>query len=109
MHRRVPLLFTLGLLVSSGCSNGNSFAQSDALRSRIGRNCDVQIRPDWLGTSNELPISVGTDGVNGAKVSVSGKLAEVDENWIVLRDGDPGTQETIIPRDAVLHIQVAAN
>jgi hypothetical protein len=77
----------------------------------LGTACKVHFRRDALGGSTELPVSVTTDSYNGAEVSISGKLAQVTDQWIVLTIDIPehqggGHREYWIPRQAVLLIQL---
>lgn len=67
------------------------------------KNVKVQFRRDALGGAHTLPISPNTDSINGAQVSLSGKLLTVNDEWIVL---EHNKRNHWIPRDAVLLIRM---
>lgn len=50
----------------------------------MGQNCTVQIKRSSLGAAASLPIPPTTDSINGARVSVAGKVKQVGEDWLVL-------------------------
>ena len=108
-------LLALGL---SGCnsSNGAPTTSASEVSPRVpgappaGAHCTVQFRRDMLGSHSDLPISPLTDGINGANVSVSGRLLRTDDQWIVLarKHHETGAEyELWIPRDNVLLLQIA--
>jgi hypothetical protein len=100
----------LVVLVGAGCGEH----EKAKLSQKIGANCTVQFRRgDALGSGASLPVSPTVFGINGAEVSVAGKLKAVDKEWIVLEkpepdatvNGKPQPQppaELWIPREAVL-------
>ena len=91
------IVFALTLILV-GCGQRNVASQPPKAKSAT-----VQFRRDILGASRELPVSPMTDIQNGAEVSVSGRLLEVNEEWVVL---EQGKQELWIPRDNVLLIKI---
>lgn len=98
---RTLVLALLAVFVTIGCDPANG---DSVLGRRIGRNCSIHLRPDALGTSANIPVSVMTDVMNGAQVSVTGKLLEANEEWIVIQD-EPRNAEIGIPRSAVLAVR----
>jgi hypothetical protein len=91
------LLLIAAMVLPLGCGNPSA---SDGLNDKIGTMCTVQFRRgDALGGAAPLPVGPQSDSINGADVSVAGKLTAVDEKWIVLDD------KTWIPRSSVLLIQ----
>lgn len=76
-----------------------------------GAACVVYIRGDALGAGSNIPIPFGTDSMNGARVSVSGKLLAANPDWIVIETptdagGSRGGQ-LWIPRENVLAVRLA--
>ncbi len=71
----------------------------------VGASCTIQFRRDALGANMSLPISPTTDSINGAIVSVSGTLAAINDEWVVISDAD--NQQTWIPRSMILLVRVA--
>ena len=68
----------------------------------MGENCTVQFRRDVLGSARDLPVAVTTDVINGAQVSLSGRLVSIDTDWVVILRPE---EEFWIPRDHVLTIR----
>lgn len=58
--------------------------EPQALKAFVGKNCTVQFRRDWLGMTAVLPVSPTTNSINGAEVSIYGKLDHIDNDWIAL-------------------------
>ena len=91
-------MILLGFL--SGC--GGPVVETNPLRAKIGRSCTVQFRRgDGLGAGGVLPVSPTTSGINGAEVSVYGKLSEVGDGWITIV---AEKVEYNIPRESILLI-----
>ena len=98
---------------------GAAPAQSaDPLATRLGRECKIQFRRDYLGASCPTPVAFTTDSVNGSVLSLVGELTGVNESWVVLRTIRRETTEARsnvrkdefwIPREAVLLIQFDTN
>jgi hypothetical protein len=90
----------VGFLLLVGCDTPS------AVGARIGRNCEVQIRRDLLGTSSNLPVGVDTQNINGAAVALSGKLTEDSADYVVLTLPEPAMppREYIVPRSSILFI-----
>lgn len=68
-----------------------------------GEMATVQFRPEALGGSDGPRVSVGTDVMNGARVSMTGKLVPLNEEWVALEQDN---QTCWIPRDMVLLIRI---
>src|SRR5882724_4713546 len=84
-------------LFTSGC---NSAVAASSSGLRPGAQCTVQFRRDALGAAASLPISPTTSGINGADTAVSGKLAVMNEEWVVLESRG----EIWIPKSVILLI-----
>lgn len=69
----------------------------------IGKDCVVQFRRDALGAAAALPVSPLTGSINGAETTVSGKLAMVGSEWVVVTRNIGG--DLWIPKTSVLLIQ----
>ena len=70
----------------------------------LGKQCTVHFRRDALGGAADLPVPPMTSSINGALVSISGTLRQVDERWIVLEPA--GRQERVwVARSSVLLIK----
>lgn len=96
MKRKYVLIGLLAIgPVLSGCSGSD--------QPSTGKSVTVQFRRDALGSAHTLPISPTTDSINGAMVSLRGKLLKVNEEWVVL---EYQKQKHWISRDAVLLIRV---
>lgn len=52
----------------------------------IGSDVQVQLKRDVLGTATDLPVPPTTSVMNGAKVSVIGKLTRVTDEWLVVQE-----------------------
>lgn len=111
MRQHAWLLFGLVASALCGCNidvgnapaTGAAAGVPKALKEQIGRSCTVQFRRDALGAAAELPVSPTTGTINGAQVSVSGRLESVDRDWVVIKSGSKGL---FIPQSTVLMIQV---
>lgn len=68
----------------------------------VGARCTIQFRRDALGGNMQNPISPTTSSINGASVSLSGKLKAVNSEWVVIKRG---SKENWVPRDMVLMIE----
>jgi hypothetical protein len=105
--RIVGALLLFLSIVTAGCDD-RAAAQSTAPKGAdlaIGSKCTVQFRRDALGGAGALPVPPLSNVVNGAEVSVAGKLVKADADWIVLsreREHD----EIWIPRHNVLLVQL---
>ncbi len=97
----IAVLAIAAVMTLSGCG----WDDDDVVQPPCGKkvNATVQFRRDLLGASADLPIPPTTDGINGASVSVAGTLMLVNEQWVVLEQGD---KELWIPRDNVLLIKI---
>ncbi len=105
MPRICPTVLSVLVFSLFGCGSGPVVTDPGPLSQRIGKNCTVQFRRgDALGSGAALPVSPETGNVNGAEVSVRGKLLSVGAGWVVLGRGDQS--ELHIPRESILMIQV---
>ena len=73
----------------------------------IGRRCTVQFDRNSLGSAHALPINPTTDGINGALVSLSGVIEQIDSSWIVMSGNMRKPQRDLlyIPMKSVLLIE----
>lgn len=93
LHLAISL--TVMTMILSGCGRPS--------QPPTGKNVTVQFRRDALGSAHSLPISPTTDSINGARVSLTGKLIIINEEWVVL---DFEKNKHWIPRDAILLIRI---
>jgi len=99
--RMATLLMTIASLALVGCASGVTGARQ-AGDPPIGAGCTVQFKRSDLGAAASLPIPPTTNSINGAGVSVSGKLLRIDQDWVVL---DDGSSKLWVPRRNVLLLQ----
>lgn len=97
MKRLTMITILATVAVVSGCG------PSSDKQPPTGKSVTVQFRRDALGSAHTLPVPPTTDSQNGAQVSLSGKLALVNTDWVVLKHSE---RDHWIPRDAVLLIRV---
>jgi hypothetical protein len=100
--RNILLLFVVAVLVITGCHQGKQSSKSST-ELEIGTEYLVQIRRDMLGAGAPQPIPPLTGNINGADVCVGGKLSKIDDEWIVLEQGNE--KVLWIPRQSVLLIE----
>jgi hypothetical protein len=96
-------------LALPGCGTQDSpRPAAGGLRSKIGYQCTVQFRRDALGAASTIPVPPLTNSMNGADVSLSGKLVDVKGDWLVIERAI-GTQnqtlETWVPIHSVLLLE----
>jgi hypothetical protein len=91
------LVSTILLLV--GCADSN---RDNLLSRKIGTKCTVSFRRDALGMAATLPASPSGTSINGADMTMLGKLA--GENLLEVLLVDSNGVEHLIPRDAILQI-----
>jgi hypothetical protein len=85
----------------SGC--GGAAGERPPLTGKVGQSCTVQFRRgDGLGGGGSLPVGPTTTAINGAEVSVSGTLAAVTANWVVVTKE---SREWHIPRESILLVE----
>jgi hypothetical protein len=68
----------------------------------IGEPVTIQFRRDALGSAHNLPVPPTTHSINGAQVSLSGRLSAVTPEWIVV---EYEAHDHWISRDTVLLIR----
>ena len=101
LRRRAALLLCLIATTTAGCGGGAPL-EKNPLSAKIGRPCTVQFRRgDGLGAGGGLPVSPTTGSINGAEVSLNGKLAEFDDGWVTIATANA---EHVIPRESILLI-----
>jgi hypothetical protein len=102
LRRNATLAALLAVLVV-GCDSAQPVSDKPLLAEKVGQNCIVQFRRgDGLGAAGSLPVSATTGSINGAEVSVSGKLRAVSGGWIAV---ESGSTEYDIPRESILLVQ----
>jgi hypothetical protein len=101
--RTTLTLAALGaVLLLAGCGS-SPVEKPPLLAEKIGQNCTVQFRRgDGLGAGGNIPVPPTTGAINGAEVSVSGKLRSASASWITVESGNT---EYYIPNDAILLVQ----
>ena len=93
------------LLLAGGCvEKSKASLETSILTQWLGQNCKVQFRRDALGSAHQLPVAATTDSINGAEVSLSGKLLEIGPHGIVV---ETGAHHRWIPEEAILMIEVS--
>jgi hypothetical protein len=65
-----------------GCKKDQD--QPDVLNEKVNSNCTVYFSRAALGGTSTNIVPVETNSINGAQVSLSGKLIKVTPEWIVL-------------------------
>ncbi|MEM8865855.1 MAG: hypothetical protein AAGF31_09965 [Planctomycetota bacterium] len=96
-------LVTLLLVSITGCGD---YEADDLSRSQLrrwtGDFVKIQFRRDALGAGRDLPIDPTTDSINGAEVTLAGRLSRVEGSAILLIDS---SEKTVwIPRDVILTV-----
>jgi len=79
-----------------------------AIDLKPGLICTVQFRRDVLGTAGDLPVDPTTNKINGAIVSLRGKLIAIDREAILLdwyHDRMNVYRRLWIPKDSILLIE----
>jgi len=67
----------------------------------------VFIRRDMLGAATNLPISPTATSINGASVSVQGRLLDINHEALLLENTDRGGRSLYwIPKNSILMIQI---
>jgi len=95
----VPFAVLLAIL-SAGCDVPR--APDSVLTKLHGQNVTVFIRHDVLGQASDIPSSISVGVLNGAEVSLTGKLILSSPQWIVIEVLD---SRWTIPRENVLAIR----
>ena len=96
-------------LLTTGCNQEIKHSNKIAPLSYelIGKNVTVQFDRNALGAAHNLPINPLTGSINGAEVSISGKVEKIDEEWIVLSAKSAMDNNTVlyIPIKSILLVQ----
>jgi hypothetical protein len=95
----VPFAVLLAIL-SAGCDVPR--APDSVLTKLHGQTVTVFIRHDVLGQASDIPSSISVGVLNGAEVSLTGKLILSSPHWIVIEVLD---SRWTIPRENVLAIR----
>jgi hypothetical protein len=90
--RIAVIAFFCVLIAAAGCDNGpaaptNGAAKgstADPANPPLGAYCTVQFNRNALGAAMASPVPPMTNVMNGADVSIDGKLLKVDADWVVL-------------------------
>lgn len=110
MKKRLGVVAGISVALVLVCVLGSVFQAKAAFGSGlsqppIGKDCVVQFRRgDALGSGANLPVPPMSASINGADTSVSGKLRNVTEEWIVIESGDQSLMW--IPKAAILMVYV---
>jgi hypothetical protein len=110
MMRSSFFLLCALLATAAGCAattapptGADRFDLSNPSHPPLHAHCIVQLKRDVLGAGgNNLPIGPTIETINGASVSVGGRLLRLDREWVVL---DTGTKKLWVPRENVLLLQ----
>lgn len=112
--RAGTIVISVGVLASAAMLLALSPSERpDPLAQRLGRECKVQLRRDYLGAACPIPVSFSVDQFQGAPVSIVGELTGVNDQWLAVRTVrreatearvNARKEEIWIPRDAVLII-----
>ena len=91
-------------LLFSGCKESKSSTEfkSADLRKWKTDTVSVQFRRDALGSAHQLPVSPTTSSINGATVSMKGRLIDVGPEAIVLESRG---NNHWIPREVILLVK----
>lgn len=114
-HRPARCAVALGVAASlafTGCINyeeGGAVAAAGATDERFNPPLSgtVYFRSDVLGKTEGNPTPVLTDSLNGAQLSLSGKLVELRSDAVVLLYGE-SQRRVWIPRENVLAVSFDA-
>jgi hypothetical protein len=117
MKKPLLTLFCLAVvstmpLLLTGCDRAHAANSPDQRQPPTGRDCTVQFRRDFLGTSRDLPVSPTANTIGGSETCVRGRLMAVTDEWVVLAyavpvGNKPLEREFWIPRNVVLLIDIA--
>ena len=111
--RSTLFLFCAFIAAAAGCTQTTSTPHSgesrridltDPSHPPVGQGliCTLQFKRDLLGAGANLPISPMTTNINGAQVSIRGKLVRFDREWVVL---EAEGQTLWVPTQNVLLLQ----
>jgi hypothetical protein len=101
------LVALCGLVLLAGCGQSKASPMAQSARKHVGKWCEVQFRRDALGAAADLPIPPATTNINGASVTISGKLKALDDNWLELGEVDNQDEKTLflIPTHGILMLR----
>lgn len=107
--RALSAALLFALVAAAGCSDRQTSAAAAPAPAAaagptlpIGSECTVQFRRDALGGAASTPVGPLTNQTNGATVSLSGKLAMIDAEFVVIER----PEDTLwVPRASVLLLQ----
>ena len=72
------------------------------LQTKIGKDCKVQFNRNALGRASTNPVPPNTDIINGADVSMNGKLKQVDKDAVIITSNGA---DYWIPKSSILSIR----
>lgn len=97
------MLVVCSVAYLAGCGSNPNAGERNFFSSKLGANCKIQFRRgDCLGASGGNPVPPITDSINGAEVSLAGKLQAARDGWFVIVRAD---NEYRIPRESILLIE----
>lgn len=85
-HRSLVFLSAWMAFGLTSCTKYHSPAAPNFLKQHVGDFCVVQFRRDALGAGANLPISPSTGEINGASVTLRGKLLAAEGEGLVIED-----------------------
>lgn len=92
-------------LLAFGMGNGCQKSEApDPAKQLVGKNVTVQFRRDALGGATTIPVSPFTNVINGAETSFTGKVYQVEGNWLIVDFRD---KRVWVPREVVLAVEEA--
>lgn len=101
----IPGFLCFSLLVGAILASAGVFSANGGLEAKVGKTCTIQFRRgDALGGGGSTPVPPTTDNMNGAQVSMSGTLAAVEGDSILVKLPGQST-EIWIPRASILLIK----
>ena len=79
------ILFCCMLAAITVCAVGcKDRSQKDVLSEKVNSNCTIYFNRAALGGTSPNIVPATTDSIDGASISLSGKLIKVTPEWIVL-------------------------
>jgi hypothetical protein len=87
-------ILVLGIGLLTGCSSKEPKVLHPLMAYK-NKSCKVVFRHDVLGQADSIPSSVKSDVINGAEVSITGKLISVTNDWIEIELDDQIVQVNV--------------
>jgi hypothetical protein len=95
------ILCLLAFAMGNGCQKS---VPPDPAKQLVGKIVTVQFRRDALGGATTIPVSPFTNVINGAETSFTGKVYQVEGNWLIVDFRD---KRVWVPREVVLAVEEA--